>query len=143
MEGTILKKENILLNQPFMTKEEAIQKAGELLLQSGCVDESYIDGMFERDKVCDTYIGNGVAIPHGVNEAKKAIKKSGIVILQFKDGIDYNGNKTYFVIGIAGKGDAHIDILSKIAIAISDEERVHKAASSNDKDEVLELLLSE
>lgn len=143
MNNEILMNQNILLDQQDVTKEAAIRKAGQLLVKGGYVDSSYIDGMFEREKVYNTYIGNGVAIPHGVSGAKAAVKNSGIVVLQYKDGLDYDGEIAYFVIGIAGKGDEHLDILSQIAISIQDEDSVRKAARSSDKEEVMKLLMSE
>jgi len=131
----VLLKENVLLNLPNMDKYEAIRLAGELLVKSGCVDEAYIDAMIERENDLTTYIGCGVAIPHGVGKAKEFIKKSGIVILQFPDGVDFDGQKAYLVIGIAGKGDEHLSILANIATIISeDEEKLKELIKTNDVD---------
>ncbi|WP_343119298.1 PTS sugar transporter subunit IIA, partial [Clostridioides difficile] len=98
-----------------VSKEEAITLAGRKLVENGYVKEEYIPAMLEREKVMTTYMGMGVAIPHGVNEAKKEILSSGIVILQFPNGIDFDGEKAYLLIGIAGVGDEHLEILSNIA----------------------------
>ncbi|TJX68886.1 hypothetical protein E8P77_01445 [Soehngenia saccharolytica] len=131
----VLLKENILLNLPNMDKYDAIRFAGELLVKSGCVDKPYIDAMIERENDLTTYIGSGVAIPHGVGKAKEFIKKSGIVILQFPDGVDFDGEKAYLVIGIAGKGDEHLSILANIATIISeDEEKLKELTKTNDVD---------
>ncbi|MFU8786005.1 MAG: PTS sugar transporter subunit IIA, partial [Candidatus Izemoplasmataceae bacterium] len=111
---TVLKKENILLGLPKMNQESAINKAGELLIESGYVEKEYLIGMLEREKIVSTYIGNGVAIPHGVGDAAKYIKHSGIVVLQFPKGIQYHDNKCFLVIGIAGKENEHMMILSNI-----------------------------
>ncbi|MBO1308676.1 PTS sugar transporter subunit IIA [Enterococcus sp. 669A] len=143
MSSTILKKENIVLNVGQLTKEAAINKAGRLLVESGYVSEAYVKGMFEREEVFNTYIGNGVAIPHGVSHSKDEIKESGIVVLQSKEGIDYGDEKAYLVIGIAGIGDEHLDILSSIALTVQDESNVQKAVESDSVDEVYELLTSE
>ncbi|MBC7088005.1 MAG: PTS sugar transporter subunit IIA [Tissierellales bacterium] len=131
----VLLKENILLNLHNMDKYDAIRFAGELLVKSGCVDEAYIDAMIERENDLTTYIGCGVAIPHGVGKAKEFIKKSGIVILQFPDGVDFDGQKAYLVIGIAGKGDEHLSILANVATIISeDEEKLKELIKTNDVD---------
>lgn len=143
MSSAVLERENILLDVGPLTKEEAIKQAGRLLVESGYVTEDYVKGMFEREEVFNTYIGNGVAIPHGVNRSKEEIKKSGIVILQSKEGIEYGEERAHLVIGIAGIGEEHLSILSSIAITVQDEANVTKAVQSNSVDEVYELLTSE
>lgn len=131
----VLLKENILLNLPKMDKYDAIRFAGELLVKSGCVDKPYIEAMIKREDDLTTYIGSGVAIPHGVGKAKEYIKKSGIVILQFPEGVDFDGDKAYLVIGIAGKGDEHLNILANIATIISeDEEKLKELIKTKDVD---------
>ena len=109
--SAVLRKENIRLGLDSVTSEEAIIMAGTMLVDSGCVSEKYIDAMFEREAIVSTFIGNGVAIPHGVGKSRGLIKKSGVVVLQYPDGIDYNDNTCYLVIGIAGKDNDHIKIL--------------------------------
>jgi PTS system mannitol-specific IIA component len=97
--------------------------------------------MLQRDEVATTFIGNGVAIPHGVNEVKNEIKKTGIVFLQYPKGIDYgDGNTAYLVIGIAGKGDEHLEIISNLAISLEDESTVEKLINTKDKKYIIELL---
>jgi mannitol/fructose-specific phosphotransferase system IIA component len=121
-EDKVLCKENIKLDLASVDKYEAIKMAGRLLVDSGCVDESYIEAMIQREDDLTTYIGNGVAIPHGVGKAKEFIKKSGLVVLQFPEGIEFDGEKAYLVIGIAGVGNEHIEILSNIATVIGDDD---------------------
>ncbi|SQC67474.1 Mannitol-specific phosphotransferase enzyme IIA component [Listeria fleischmannii subsp. fleischmannii] len=84
---------DVRLNQTFGTKEEAIRAAGNLLLEQGYVEESYIESMIKRDALTSTFIGNMVAIPHGTDDSKKAIKKSGIVLLQVPEGVSLMGMK--------------------------------------------------
>lgn len=140
MKQDILLKENILLNLKSMSKEEAVITAGKLLVEKGYVKESYVLSMLEREKVCNTYIGNSVAIPHGTNDSKNEIMQSGIVVLQFKEGIDYGDEKAYLVMGIAGVNNEHIEILSNIAIAIEDMNTVNKIINSNNTEEIYNLL---
>jgi mannitol/fructose-specific phosphotransferase system IIA component len=121
-ENKVLSENNIKLGLEAVDKYDAIKMAGRLLMESGCVDENYIEAMIEREDDLSTYMGNGVAIPHGVGKAKKFIKKSGVVVLQFPEGVDFGEEKAYLVIGIAGVGDEHIEILSNIATAISDDD---------------------
>ncbi|MCM0647496.1 PTS sugar transporter subunit IIA [Clostridium swellfunianum] len=139
-ENEVLKKCNIKLNLPSVNKYEAIRMAGRLLVESGCVDESYIEAMIEREDDLTTYIGCGVAIPHGVGRAKNFIKKSGIVVLQFPEGVDFGEEKAYLVIGIAGVGEEHMDILSNIATVIGDEdeEKLNKLKTTKDVNYIYE-----
>lgn len=133
----VLCEENIVLGLKSVSKEEAIVMTGQKLFENGYIKEEYIEAMLEREKIMTTYMGMGVAIPHGVNEAKKEILSSGIVILQFPEGIDFDGEKAYLMIGIAGVGNEHLEILSNIAIVL-DDELTERLKDSNSKAELLE-----
>ena len=133
----VLCKENIFLGLESVSKEEAIVMAGKRLVENGYVNENYIDAMLEREKIMTTFMGMGVAIPHGVNEAKKEVKTSGIVILQFPEGVDFDGEKAYLIIGIAGVGNEHLEILSNIAVAL-DDDLTDRLKDSTDKEEFLQ-----
>lgn len=141
-----LQKEMILLDQSYQTVEEVIRKSGQLLVDAGCVEEDYVDAMIERNQMVSTYMGNFIAIPHGTDEAKKYVKKSGISIIQLPAGVDFataddEEEKLAMVIfGIAGVNNEHLDILQKIAIFCSDIQNVMKLADAQTKDEVIELL---
>lgn len=139
----VLTTNNVLLNLPSEDRFEAIMRVGRTLVNNGYVEEPYIDGMIKREKDISTYIGNGVAIPHGVSEYVKYIKQSGIVIAQYPDGVDFVAGKAYLVIGIAGKGEEHMDILSKIAIVCSDTENVNKLLSAKTADEIVDMIVKE
>jgi mannitol PTS system EIICBA or EIICB component len=128
----ILKKENVLVNQKSVDYETAIKQAGELLYRNGYVEYEYIEAMLERERQLTSYIGKGVAIPHGVGKAKERIKKSGMVVLQYPEGVDFNGETAYMIIGIAGVGNEHISILSNIATAIEEDADAEKLVASTD-----------
>lgn len=137
----ILLKSNILLNQASVSKEEAIRFAGELLLKSGYVEAEYIEGMLAREAKFTTFIGNGVAIPHGENEVKDKILASGIVVIQYPNGVDFgDGNLVKLVIGIAGKGNEHIQLLSNIAEAIEDEALLEQMTTTDQPEFMYKLL---
>lgn len=136
----VLIKEGIRLNQAPVSKEEAIQAAGELLHQLGYVDETYVDAMQEREKLITTYMGMGVAIPHGTSQAKGTVKKTGIVFLQYPEGVDFGDEKAQLVFGIAGIGDEHLDLLAKICEVLEDEEVLEKMKTTDDLDWVMERL---
>lgn len=144
MNKNVLVEENIVLNLPSEGKYEAIERAGRLLVSNGYVNANYIQGMREREDEVSTFMGNGVAIPHGMNEYKKQILNSGIVILQYPNGVDFgDGNIAYMVIGIAGVGDEHMAILSQIALTIQYEENVEKLKEAKTPKAIMEIIQEE
>ena len=130
----------IKLGLPPTTKEEAIRAAGRLLVEQGCVDESYVDAMLEREELATTYIGLGIAIPHGTSAQKARVKKSGIVVLQYPDGTPFGEEKANLVFGIAGVGDEHIDLLSNICMALEDDTLMEQLKTTTDVNFVLRSL---
>ena len=138
-ETSILKKNNIVLGLESVSKEEAIKRVGEILAKEGYVKEEYIQAMLEREEIVSTYIGMGVAIPHGVGEAKKEVKKSGIAVLQYPNGIKFGDEVAYLVVGIAGVGDEHLTILSNIAMSLEDEGLVEKLRKTYDVNDILKV----
>jgi len=144
MTTNVLTKHNVLLNVKVKNQEEAIRQAGEVLVNGGYVKLDYIQAMFEREKSVSTYMGNHIAIPHGTDAAKKFVEHSGISILQIPEGVNYgSGNVAKLVIGIAGKNDEHLDILSKIAIVCSDETNVEKIVQAQTEEEILAIFEEE
>ncbi|ANB61162.1 PTS sugar transporter subunit IIA [Anoxybacteroides amylolyticum] len=138
---SVLTKENIVLGAEVGNKEEAIRLAGKVLVDHGYVDEVYIDKMFEREALTSTYMGNFIAIPHGTEEAKALVKKAGLSFIQVPNGVDFGaGNIVKILIGIAGKDNEHLEILSKIALVCLEEENVEKMIQATTKEEILELL---
>jgi len=122
-ENVLLERKNIVLNCKSVTPEEAIVACGRRMVDSGYVDEAYIQGMLEREKSFSVAIGSHVAIPHGTNEVKPLIKRTGVVVMTYPDGIDWNGDKVKLVVGIAAKGEEHLEVLGRIVgIASTDED---------------------
>lgn len=136
----VIIEEGIKLGQKPVTKEEAIQSAGELLVKLGYVDESYVDAMQEREKLVSTYMGMGVAIPHGTTQAKGTVKKTGIVFLQYPEGVDFGAEKAQLVFGIAGIGDEHLDLLGKLCTLLEDPALLETLKTTDDVKWVLEQL---
>lgn len=132
--------DGIRLGQKPVTKEEAIQEAGELLVKLGYVDESYVEAMQERERLVSTYMGMGVAIPHGTTQAKGTVKKTGIVFLQYPEGVDFGAEKAQLVFGIAGIGDEHLDLLGKLCTLLEDPALLETLKTTDDVDWVLEQL---
>ena len=136
-EKQILVKDGVQLNLAPVSKEQAIQAAGELLAKLGYVDKTYVDAMQEREKLVSTYMGMGVAIPHGTSQAKDTVKKTGIVLMQYPEGVDFGDEKAQLVFGIAGIGDEHLDLLSNICEMLEDEEILEKLKTTNNIEWIL------
>ena len=134
----ILTPETIELKASVSNQEEAIRRAGTLLVENGHVEERYIESMFEREKSVSTFMGNAVAIPHGTGDSKQWVTRSGLSIITVPEGVEYgDGDVAKLVIGIAGKGDEHLDILSRISLVVSEEENVEKIVQAETKEELL------
>jgi len=134
----ILTPKTVELGARLSSRDEAIWRAGALLVANGNVDERYIESMFEREESVSTYMGNAVAIPHGTNDSKQWVTRSGLSIITVPEGVEYgDGDVAKLVIGIAGKGDEHLEILSKISLVVSEEENVEKIVNAETKEELL------
>ncbi|MDG2916170.1 PTS mannitol transporter subunit IICBA [Bisgaard Taxon 10/6] len=135
--------EQIFLGLKAADKFDAIRFAGEQLVKAGFVQPSYVDAMFEREKLVSTYLGEGVAVPHGTIEAKDAVIKTGVVVCQYPEGVRFTDEEdgvAKLVIGIAARNNEHIQVVSAITNALDSEEAIELLTSTNDVNKVLELL---
>lgn len=129
----ILSKDSIRLNAKVKNKQDAIYQCGTLLVDVGCVTPNYIDGMFAREEMMSTYLGNGVAIPHGQFDNRNDILNTGISVLQIPDGVEWDqGEEVFLVIGIAALRDEHVSVLANLAEVIDDEETAEKMRTTTD-----------
>lgn len=136
----VLAKDNILTGLKTESKDDAILRAGHLLEQKGYVLKGYAEAMLKRENESTTYTGMGIAIPHGTDEAKKDILHSGIVILQYPEGVDFGDEKAYLIAGIAGKGDEHIEILASLGETFEDEDKLKTLMSAEDPNTIYNIL---
>lgn len=137
----ILSAEKIVLHAQPADKAAAIDAVGRLLVASGHVSTEYIAAMFAREAIATTYLGNGVAVPHGTKDALAYVRSSGLAILHVPAGVDFgNGNVARLVIGLAARGDDHLDILTSLAEVCSDDARLEKLLASQSPSEVIAIL---
>ena len=136
----VLVKEGIKLGQKSVSKEEAIEAAGNLLYELDYVEKDYIEAMQERERTVSTYLGMGVAIPHGTGDAKNKVKKTGIVLVQYPDGVDFGDEKAQLVFGIAGIGNEHLELLGKITQVIDNQDNLEKLKTAGNVQDVLDML---
>ena len=139
---SILSSERIQLNAAATDRTDAIKKAGNLLVTSGCVLPEYVGGMLKREESMSTYLGSGVAIPHGIYENKDHVLKTGISVLQLPQGVawDEDGEPVFLVIGIAAAGDEHVGVLASLAEAVEDEDILNELIRTTDPEVILKHL---
>jgi PTS system mannitol-specific IIA component len=124
MAREVLTPGQVRIHSGSATREEAMREAAEILESVGAVTSAYFGAMQQREETVSTYMGNELAIPHGTNETKDAILESALSVVRYDGGVDWGGEPVTFVIGIAGKGDEHLEILSRIALLFSEEDDV-------------------
>lgn len=136
----VLPLESIVLAGTATSADSAIDEAGALLVAADAVEPAYVEAMHEREKSVSTYMGNGLAIPHGTNEAKTAIRRTGISFVRYPEPIDWNGKPAEFVVGIAGLGNDHMALLTKIAHVFLDKDEVARLRAATSADDVRAVL---
>ncbi len=140
----LLDSSTIRLGARYQDKTEAIRDVGRILFEAGIIGAEYIDKMVEREALATTYVGNGVAVPHGTKDSIVFVKKTGLAVVQVPDGVDFgNGNRARLLVGIAAKGNEHLDLLTAIASVCADDERLERLIAARDAKAVLEELAAE
>lgn len=132
--------DHVHLGLSASNKEEAIRLVGQKLWQAGFVEYSYINAMLEREKIQSTYMGEGIAVPHGTIEAKEAVLKTGIVFCQFPAGITFEDESAYLLIGIGAKNNEHVQVIAKVISALDSEEVLNELKTTTDVEAVLKYL---
>ena len=128
-----LSAKNIRLNGSAANKEEAIKQVAAGLVANNHVAEGYADGMFAREQQTSTFLGNGIAIPHGTLDTRHLVQETGVQIIQFPQGVQWgDGNTAYVVIGIAAKSDEHLTLLRQLTTVLSDEDAAAELAKTQD-----------
>lgn len=140
----ILTPATIQLSARAPDKLTAIKQAGALLAAAGYVSPEYVEGMLAREEVMTTYLGNGVAIPHGQYENRGHIHRTGISVVQLPEGVEWSdGEAVRLVIGIAAIDNEHVNILANIAEVIEDPEMVEVLATTVDPQQILDCLMNQ
>jgi phosphocarrier protein FPr len=138
---SIISLQTVRLGATANDKHDAIRQAGDLLVGAGCVAPAYVQGMLAREQTMSTYIGNGVAIPHGQHENLGEVHRTGISVLQLPSGVEWEpGELAYLVIGIAANADEHVGVLANLAEVIEDEDAAAQLAQTTDAEQIVERL---
>lgn len=140
---SILSTNKVMLNAAAKDKFEAIRLAGQLLVDAGHAAPGYIDKMLERERTLSTYMGSGLAIPHGTQDSKALINSTGLSIVQLPAGVDFGEDeKAFLVIGIAAAGNEHLDILTNVAMVCSEEENMERIVKAATAEEIIDIFES-
>jgi multiphosphoryl transfer protein len=136
-----LEQNNVQLQSRAGSKEQAIQEVGSLLVKSKYIKSGYVNSMLSREKVANTFLGNGIAIPHGLPKDRDLILRTGISVLQVPDGVEWNrGETVYLVVGIAARSDEHIGILANLTNILNDDEVIRRLIKTNDLNDIIDTL---
>ena len=120
-------------------KNEAIRQVAALLAENGKVAPEYVEGMFAREAQENTYLGNGVTIPHGTPQSRHLIKETAIAVLQVPGGIDWEdgeGEPAYLIVGIAASDNEHLAVLKRLSTVVGDEEVAERLAKTTDAEDI-------
>lgn len=140
---SLLPREGVLLGLATTDRDDAVRRAGQLLLDLGAVEDGYLDAMHEREAMVSSYVGEGFAIPHGTNEARGLVRRACLGFLQYPDGVDWDGQTVHVAVAIAAAEDEHMAVMSRLAQVLLDPDAAQRLRTTDDPDEVLALLAAE
>lgn len=142
MSNIQLKIEDISIINGCYTKQDAIKAVSENMIKAGLVKPDYTQSMFDRDLQISTFLGNGIAIPHGTTDKRDSVIQTGLKVIYYPDGInwDEDNNIAYVVIGIAAKSNEHLDILRQLTRAVIAEDTIKRIQSVKKPEELLTIL---
>ncbi|GAA4896556.1 PTS system IIA component (Fru family) [Stackebrandtia albiflava] len=136
----VLRRHAIRLHETAPDRDSAIRICGEVLADVGAVSPAYTAAMLERERSISTYVGEGVAIPHGTLASKEDVHGDAIAVVRFPDGVDWDGQPVRVCVPIAARGDGHVALLSALAAILLDPEAARALRDAEDPDDVIRLL---
>jgi len=139
----VLSPSSIVVGATAADRADAIRRVGAILVSAGLVTEGYVDAMLAREEIISTYLGNGIALPHGTNEAQDTILRTGLAVVQFPEGVPWGDEPARLVIGLAARSEEHIPVMSQLASVLGDAALCEQLATTTDPNEILRVLMSE
>ncbi|MEZ7131144.1 PTS sugar transporter subunit IIA [Nonomuraea sp. AD125B] len=130
----------VLLHERAPDREAAIRRCGRALVEVGAVTEPYVAAMLERERSISTYVGEGVAIPHGTNASKDAILRDALCFVRFPDGVDWDGEQVTVCVGIAAREGGHVPLLAALAEILMDPDRARTLREATEVAQVMKEL---
>ena len=141
-EYSLLDVAGIKLGRTAVSRSDAVDQVGRTLLEIGAVEADYLPAMHERERLVSTCVGEGVAIPHGTDEARRYVRRTSLVVLQFPGGVDWGGHDVRMCVGIAANGNEQVGILSSLARVLLDAGRAARLREAEDAETVIRILQS-
>lgn len=136
-----LTKSHVRLGQSAATKAEAIRLVGKTMVDAGFIEPGYVDSMLQREQVSATYLGSGIAIPHGLPAARHLVRQTGVVVVQFQHGVDWGKEgAARVVVGIAARSDEHLQVLANLTGVLGDAAQAEELARTHDVDVIVAAL---
>ncbi|QYN47463.1 PTS sugar transporter subunit IIA [Gilliamella sp. ESL0405] len=142
MSNLKLTPEDIAIIEGAYSKQQAIELVSNNMIQAGFVAQDYTQAMLDRDSQISTFLGNGIAIPHGTTEKRDSVLKTGLKVIYFPQGInwDEDNNTAYVVIGIAAKANEHLDILRQLTRAVIAEDTLERIKQVKTPEDLLAII---
>jgi mannitol/fructose-specific phosphotransferase system IIA component len=140
MGDVLLTKEAVRVGLRAASRSEAVQQAGELLVEIGAVDAAYVDAMQEREESLSSYVGEDFALPHGTDASRKFIKRPAVAFLQYPGGIDWEGDHVRACIAIAARSDEHTEVMARLANILIDADKAELLRTTADPQDIVDLL---
>ncbi len=138
--GALLDPGAIRLTETAADRDAAIRRCGEVLVEVGAVAPAYVAAMLDREQSISTYVGEGVAIPHGTLAGKETVLRDALAVLRFPDGVDWGGQPVTVCVAIAAGGDGHVEVLGELAQILLDPDRAAALRAASDPATVYDLL---
>lgn len=132
----------VLVGATAADRDAAIELVGSILVGDGRVTSDYIEEMRERERIVSTYLGNGIALPHGTNEARTAVLRTGLAVAQFPNGVQWGDERAFLVVGLAATSEEHVGVLSRLATILDDERLCAQLAQTSDPLEIHRALVA-
>jgi phosphotransferase system HPr (HPr) family protein len=136
----VLSRSAVEVGAAAASQDEAIDHVGGVLLAQGVITSAYVEAMHAREAIVSTYLGNGIALPHGTNEAQDAVLQTGLAVVQFPAGVPWGEEPARLVIGLAARSDDHIAILSRLAGILDDAALCERLGQATDPEEIYDAL---
>jgi PTS system mannitol-specific IIA component/phosphocarrier protein FPr len=136
----VLTSDAVRLGRTASDKWDVVRQAGALLIEIGAVSPPYAEAMLERERSVSTYIGEGVAIPHGTDESREFVQRTALGVLQYPDGVDWDGDRMTVAVAIASSGHEHVAVLQALAEILMEPDQAERLRGATDPDDVVALL---
>jgi PTS system mannitol-specific IIA component len=140
---SLLDRSAVRLAASAVDRDDAVRQCGQALVDCGCVDESYVTGMLEREATISTYVGEGFAIPHGTDASRAAVRRDALSFVRFPAGVDWGGERVSVCIGIAAANNGHLSILAALAQILLDPEKAGALRNAETFEDVIGQLAAE